>query len=200
MGYLKNVLQSGVFLFLVFMLVNASDFLKTAEASAPENFRTQTAFVSSETYESDWFLIADSEGWTYLDDSPNVLRYFLEIPEITSDLLRSGRLQAFGALSGFGEDPRGSTLPTSKKIKSGNQSTKLEIRTDFVAGGVYLTATAFTTSTSAADNLDFFAENGPVSLKFRYVVMPKRTSEDLVLEEHGASGYPDTEIPFGRSK
>ncbi|MFM1879673.1 MAG: hypothetical protein RLZZ241_2539 [Bacteroidota bacterium] len=202
MGYIKNVLQSVVFLFLAIALAYTSGQWEIAHGTvASDPNHNLLSENTPKAVASNWMLIDDAKGWSYLDDSPNVLQYFIDIPEITSELLSSGMFLSFCDLSSVAKEEAILSLPASHTLIDGHQITKLELNTRFVVGGVYLTTEAFTSSTSTTDNLDFFGEKGPIALKFSYIILPRTSDADLVLSAlKRSSSYEDIRLAYALPK
>lgn len=206
MPSIKNVLQS-----LVFVLIALTLAFCTGEEGPQGPIGLQGpqgipgadgrdgANGSVTTIASDWILIDDPSGWELTSDSPYALQYYIEIPELTNDILDSGIMLVYGNLDEFDDEPTVRLMPFSLTDTDGVYLVELDVDAKFVSGGMYVTTEVLTISSSNGENLDFFAENGPLPIRLRYVLIPDSASGKFSDSDYSKMTYEEVMIQLGLS-
>lgn len=206
MLYLKNILQSSVFLLIALTLAfGAGKDGPQDTTSIPDQKSNPTWMGEFEmnglnnSITSDWIYNYDWADWYFLPDSPNTLQYFVEVPELTDDLIESGMFLVYVNLDEFDATQKVQSLPYV--FTTGEDGNELELHMDvkFVNGGIYINTKMVSRDSPNDKTLDFFSENGSIPLKFRYVLIPSSKSGNFAALDYDKMTYEDAITELGLS-
>lgn len=196
MPSIKNMLQSSVFVLIALTLAYCGGEersqgvigLQSPEV-IPGSDGQNGLNESVNSITSDWIVIDDPSGWELTNDSTNGLQYYIEVPELTDDILDTGIIMVYGTLKEFKNESKARRMPFSLRDTDGDYQVELDVDAKFVSGGMYITTEVLTASSSNGENVDFFGENGPLPVRLRYVLIPDTDSGKFSAADSGNMSY-----------